>query len=85
MAPVVSNSIPYDYLLDAEGLQCPLPLLKTRLRLKTMAVGEVLLVRATDSGSWRDIPLYLTRSADELLAATEKDSTYCFWIKKGFT
>jgi TusA-related sulfurtransferase len=45
----------------------------------------VLLVRATDSGSWRDIPLYLTRSADELLAATEKDSTYCFWIKKGLT
>lgn len=83
MAPVVSNSIPFDRFLDAEGQPCPLPLLKTRLQLKSMAPGEVLLVKASDAGSWRDIPRFVEVSPHRLLASQEDGKLYSFWIEKG--
>jgi TusA-related sulfurtransferase len=79
----VSNSITSAAQLDASELMCPMPLLKTKLALRDLAVGEVLHVIATDSGSWRDIPRFLQLNAHELLAAIDVDGRYEFWIKKG--
>lgn len=78
----MSKSEDFQHFLDARGLECPLPLLKTRLALKNLAAQEVLLVSATDSGSWQDIPRYLARSTFELLEATEVDGEYRFLITK---
>lgn len=66
-----------------EGLECPMPLLKTRLELKGMVNGEVLFVRSTDSGSMRDIPAYLNKSPHVLLAAHENERCFEFWIQRG--
>ncbi|WP_320820686.1 sulfurtransferase TusA family protein [Thalassolituus sp.] len=79
----MSNSIASTAQLDASELMCPMPLLKTKVALRDLALGEVLHVIATDSGSWRDIPRFLQLSAHELLAATDVDGRYEFWIKKG--
>jgi tRNA 2-thiouridine synthesizing protein A len=38
----------YDLFIDVKGLQCPLPLLKTKQKLGGMRVGQVLKVVATD-------------------------------------
>lgn len=72
----------YSQELDARGLQCPLPLLKTKLALRDLAATEVLLVKASDSGSWQDIPRYIRQSPFELLNAKEQDGEYLFYIKK---
>jgi len=79
------QSVPqnYDELLDASGLNCPMPLLKTKQSLKNMAAGQVLKVIATDAGSWRDIQVFVNNSAHELLLAEEVEAQYCYWIKKG--
>jgi len=79
------QSVPqnYDELLDASGLNCPMPLLKTKQSLKNMAAGRVLKVIATDAGSWRDIQVFVNNSAHELLLAEEVEAQYCYWIKKG--
>jgi len=79
----VSNQYNYDLHLDARELNCPMPLLKTKLALKNLSSGQILWVSATDAGSLRDIPKYLTLSAHQLLASDETEGVFHFWIKKG--
>lgn len=69
--------------LDMSGVACPMPLLKTKLKLKTMQAGEVLEVVATDSGSWRDIPQFIENSDHTLLEQSECDGLYRFRIERG--
>ena len=69
--------------LDASGLVCPMPLLKTKLELNGMAPGEELEVIATDSGSARDIPAFIELSSHELVSQSEADGQYRFVIKCG--
>lgn len=68
--------------LDARGLRCPLPLLKAKLALRDMAVGQVLRVLATDAGSVRDFQAYAQLSGHELLVSAEVDAVYCYLLKK---
>ncbi|WP_372985402.1 sulfurtransferase TusA family protein [Marinobacter sp.] len=72
-----------DRTLDASGLRCPMPLLKTKLELNGMSAGEQLEVIATDSGSARDIPAFLALSSHTLVSSTEANGEYRFVIKCG--
>lgn len=78
----MSESKGFQYFLDARGLECPLPLLKTRLAMKNLMEQQTLLVYATDSGSWQDIPRYLANSQFQLLEAIEVEDEYHFLIAK---
>lgn len=69
--------------LDATGLTCPMPLLKTKLRLNSMADGETLEVLATDAGSARDIPAFLRLSRHSLEHQEEEGDQYRFVILCG--
>ncbi|MEC7377472.1 MAG: sulfurtransferase TusA family protein [Pseudomonadota bacterium] len=72
-----------DRVLDASGLRCPMPLLKTKLELNSMAPGDELEVIATDAGSARDIPAFLELSDHRLMSSSESDGQYRFVIKCG--
>lgn len=72
-----------DRILDASGLQCPMPLLKTKLELNGMSPGERLLVIATDTGSLRDIPAWIALSSHQLLSQSEERGAYRFTIERG--
>ncbi|AHI27741.1 MULTISPECIES: sulfurtransferase TusA family protein [Marinobacter] len=72
-----------DRTLDASGLLCPMPLLKTKLELNSMTPGEELEVIATDSGSARDIPAFIKLSSHQLVSSAETDGQYRFVIKCG--
>lgn len=67
--------------LDATGLRCPLPLLKTRQAMRQLAPGHLLLVRATDSGARRDIPAYLRQSGHQLVRMLEQGDEFHFLIR----
>lgn len=69
--------------LDARGLNCPLPILKTKKALKYVAVGETLKVLATDPGSAKDFESFCRTTGNELLESVEDSGTYSFLIKKG--
>ncbi|MCU5788246.1 hypothetical protein B27N_03249 [Alcanivorax marinus] len=69
--------------MDARGLNCPLPLLKTRQALRGLAPGALLEVAATDAGSARDIPEYLRQSPHELVRRQDDDREYRFLIRRG--
>jgi len=73
----------YDDVLDAAGLNCPLPLLKAKQALNKMAVGSVLKVIATDSGSIRDIKAYTDQSDHELLQSFTAQEPYVYLIRRG--
>ncbi|MDX1457673.1 MAG: sulfurtransferase TusA family protein [Marinobacter sp.] len=72
-----------DKTLDASGLQCPMPLLKTKLELNAMEPGQLLEVIATDAGSARDIPAFLKLSCHELVSCSDSDGCYRFVIRCG--
>lgn len=71
-----------DLVLDARGLHCPLPLLKTKQALAGMVVGQVLEVRASDAGSWRDMVSFADQSGHVMEAQDQYQETYFFWIRK---
>ncbi len=68
--------------LDTSGLNCPLPLLKTKQALTNLAAGEVLKVIATDAGSQRDFRSFAKLSGNELINTESKEGVYTFWLKK---
>nr|WP_298250249.1 sulfurtransferase TusA family protein [uncultured Halomonas sp.] len=76
-------SLQPDQVLDVCGLPCPLPLLKAKQALSRLEAGQVLEVRATDAGSWRDFATYIEQSVHEMPAREERDSVYRYWIRKG--
>jgi tRNA 2-thiouridine synthesizing protein A len=68
--------------LDARGLSCPLPILKTNKSLNAMQPGQVLKVIATDPGSIKDMEAFSRQTGNELLAASEENGEYIFYIRK---
>jgi TusA-related sulfurtransferase len=69
-------------VLDATGLQCPMPLLKAKRALNAMQVGQQLRVLATDQGSVRDFRVFAEQSGHLLLDSTEADGVYNYLLEK---
>lgn len=72
-------------VLDARGLQCPMPLLKAKRALNNMAAGERLQVLATDQGSMRDFRVFCQQSGHQLLGSEEIDGIYTHLLEKVLT
>jgi len=69
-------------LLDTQGLQCPLPLLKAKRALSQLEVGEKLKVLATDSGSQRDFAAWTRLTGHHLHQNQCIDGVYHYLIEK---
>jgi tRNA 2-thiouridine synthesizing protein A len=68
--------------LDAKGLNCPLPILKTKQALKGIPTGEVLRILTTDPGSKADFAAFCKQTGHQLLSSGESGGTYEFNIRK---
>ncbi len=68
--------------LDASGLNCPLPILKTRKALGGIETGDVLRVLSTDPGSGNDMESFCKQTGHDLLSSSEDEGTYVFLIRK---
>jgi len=69
--------------LDFTGQRCPLPLLKMKQALIEASNKDQLQVMATDEGSLRDIPLYLSRTKHTLIKQYQLNNIYHFIIEVG--
>lgn len=69
--------------LDAIGLLCPLPVLKTRKRLQPLAAGDVLEVLADDPAALVDIPHFCAEQGHEFLGQEAEGDAFRFRIRKG--
>ena len=71
-----------DHVLDAKGLNCPLPILKARKALKDVGAGETLEILSTDPGSVSDFQAFCRQTGNELLESSNDDSVFRFVIKR---
>ncbi len=70
-----------DVVLDAKGLNCPLPILKAKKALKDVPPGGTLQVIATDPGSVADFEAFCRATGHQLMDSSADGGTYTFLIK----
>lgn len=72
----------FDKELDARGLSCPLPILKTKKSLNELTSGQVLKIVATDPGSVKDFDAFANQTGHALLSSIVEDKNFIFFMKK---
>ena len=72
----------FDRDLDVKGLNCPLPILRTKKALGDVQSGQVLKVVATDPGSVKDFQTFARQTGHTLLEATEADKEFVFLLRR---
>jgi len=70
------------HVLNAEGLNCPLPIIKAKKALKDVPQGEILEVHSTDPGSVADFAAFCNQTGNTLVSSTTEGSIYKFEIKR---
>ena len=71
-----------DLLLDTCGLNCPLPILKTKKSMRDIAIGGTIEVLATDPASDTDFRAFCRSTGHPLLEAGSQDGVYRFVIQR---
>ncbi|ASJ47225.1 sulfurtransferase TusA family protein [Bacillus sp. 22475] len=69
-------------VLDAKGLACPMPIVRTKRAMDALQTGEVLEIHVTDKGSVKDIPAWANKSGHDIVKHVEEADVLKFWIKK---
>lgn len=68
--------------LDARGLNCPLPILRTKKAIGELSSGEVLKVVATDPGAVKDFEAFAKQTGNELVEHAEGGGEFTFFLRK---
>lgn len=71
-----------DHVLDARGLQCPLPVLRANKMLKSLPAGAVLEILATDPAALNDFASFCKTTGHVLVASGEADGTHTIVVRK---
>jgi len=69
-------------IVDARGLICPLPVLRARKALQSVAKGAAIEVLATDPAALKDFPAFCAESGHALEAQSQDGGTYKFVIRR---
>jgi tRNA 2-thiouridine synthesizing protein A len=69
-------------VLDAKGLNCPLPILKAKKALQGVPAGGLLEIHATDPGSVKDFEAFCRQTGNELVASSQEGNVFKFVIKR---
>jgi tRNA 2-thiouridine synthesizing protein A len=72
----------FDKELDTRGLNCPLPILRTKKALSDLTSGQVLKVVATDPGAVKDFQAFSRQTGHELLQHGEANREFTFFMRK---
>lgn len=72
----------FDKEVDASGLNCPLPILRTKKALADMTTGQILKVTATDPGAVRDFAMFAKQTGNELLSQSDTSGSFVFFMKR---
>ncbi|MCM3598591.1 sulfurtransferase TusA family protein [Metabacillus idriensis] len=72
-----------DKVLDAKGLACPMPIVKTKKAMNDLETGQILEVLTTDKGAKNDLTAWAASTGNEMVDMKEEDNVFVFYIKKG--
>jgi len=68
--------------IDARGLSCPMPIVKTAQAVKTIPSGAAVELLATDAGSVKDVAAWCSATGNELIEQTSDGAVYRFVIRR---
>jgi tRNA 2-thiouridine synthesizing protein A len=68
--------------IDARGLSCPMPIVKTAQAVKTIPSGAAVELLATDAGSIKDVAAWCRATGNELVEQTSDGAVYRFVIRR---
>ena len=68
--------------VDARGLSCPMPIVKTAQAIKALSTGAILEVLATDPGSVKDFAAWCRSTGNELVDQSSDSAVYRFVIRR---
>ena len=69
-------------IVDAKGLSCPMPIVKTAQAVKSLASGQLLEVLATDPGSVKDFTAWAKATGNELVEQSVESGVYRLVLRK---
>ena len=69
--------------LDARRLLCPLPVIRTQDKVKSLNVGDVLTVYCTDPGVMQDIPAWCRINGHQVMETRSEDGVYIITLEVG--
>lgn len=69
-------------VLDCIGMACPLPVVKTAQAIKTIDVGQVLELLATDPGVEPDMKAWSSRTGNELLGIDKDGEVFHVFLRR---
>lgn len=76
------RAMEWDIEIDAQGLLCPLPVLRLRKRLQDMAPGQVARLLATDVMAAVDVPHFCVEQGHSYLGSTDMGETTAYLVRK---
>jgi tRNA 2-thiouridine synthesizing protein A len=71
-----------DQQVDARGLNCPMPIVKTAQAVKALASGQTVEVLATDAGSVKDFAAWSKTTGNAIIEQTSDAGVYRFVLQK---
>ena len=76
------QTIKTDIVLDARGLACPMPIVRTKKTMKTLEPGQVVEVQATDKGSTADLRAWANSTGNQYLGTIEEGDVLRHYVRK---
>ncbi len=68
--------------VDARGLSCPMPIVRTAQAVKPLAPGAIVEVLSTDPGSQKDFVAWCRSTGNELVEQAVDGAIYRFVIRR---
>ena len=68
--------------IDARGLSCPMPIVKTAQAVKPLPSGAAVELLATDAGSIKDVAAWCKATGNQLIEQTSDGAVYRFVIRR---
>lgn len=70
-------------VVEAKGLACPMPLVRTKKTMDELQSGDIIEVLATDKGSKADLTAWAKSTGHQLIETKEENGVFIFLIQKG--
>lgn len=78
----MTTDIQADQVLDCTGKLCPMPVVETSQAIKTVDVGQILQMIATDPGAPPDMEAWVRQTGHEMVAQSTEGDKYLFWFRR---
>jgi tRNA 2-thiouridine synthesizing protein A len=82
MSNTADGALRFELEVDACGLKCPMPILRTKKALANLSSGQVVKVLATDTNAVGDFEAFARQTGNTLLSQSESNGVYTFFLRR---